>query len=285
MPLASRSCRWLKRADVGVAEEQAAEDVAVARLHRHREIAAHRQVPLGHALVRRVVAIPRLGGDVVAADDAGALEGRLEHRRVARHRELRERLARDAGDGVKGVSLAFVVDDVVEESAERGGRQFCRRIGHRLDDGRPIERTGDDGADGVQRLGDAGRLLQQLHALELDAPQQRDVAGDLRGADDPPVDVADRRHGQRDRHQRSVLAAADGLEVVEAIAAANAGQRLVFLGLAILRDQPADRRTDHLGGTVAEHPLRRLVPRLDDAVEILADDRVVGGLDDGGEAA
>ena len=85
--------------------------------------------------------------------------------------------------------------------------------------------------------------------------------------------------------ERSILAAADGLEVVEAIAAANAGQRLVFLGLAILRDQPPDRRADHLGGGVAEHPLGRLVPGLDDAVEVLADDRVVGGLDDGGEAA
>ena len=44
------------------------------------------------------------------------------------------------------------------------------------------------------------------------------------------------------------------------------------------RNDPGDRLPDHLGRGVAEQPLRGRVPRLNDAVQILADDRVVGRL-------
>jgi hypothetical protein len=49
-----------------------------------------------------------------------------------------------------------------------------------------------------------------------------DVAGDLRGADDPPLAVPERRYRERDLDQRAVLAAADGLVVLDALAAPDA---------------------------------------------------------------
>src|SRR6476619_8598149 len=108
----------VKSADLGVSKEQTAVDVARAALDRNREITPDRQMAWRHPVIWRVVPIARIVRDVVAADDTGALEGRLEHFSVARHRKLRKRLARHAGDRVQRVRLTGLVDDVVEECAE-----------------------------------------------------------------------------------------------------------------------------------------------------------------------
>ena len=108
----------VEHAGLGMAEEQPAQHLAGARDHRHREIAAHRQMALRHAEIGRVLAVARILGDVGRAHDALAAEGGREHRGVARHRELGERFARHAGQGVERVGLALVVDHVVEERAE-----------------------------------------------------------------------------------------------------------------------------------------------------------------------
>jgi hypothetical protein len=52
---------------------------------------------------------------------------------------------------------------------------------------------------------------------------------------------------------------------------------------AIPRDQDGHRLADGFLGRIAEHPLGAAIPGLDDAVEILADNGVVGRLDDGRE--
>ena len=62
--------------DVRMAEEQAADDVARPPLHRHGQIAAHRQVTARHAVVRRVVTVAWILRDVRAPNHARALEGR-----------------------------------------------------------------------------------------------------------------------------------------------------------------------------------------------------------------
>ena len=85
---------------------------------RHGQVAAHGKVALGHPVVRRVLSVARVAGDVAAAHDPLAVEGRREHLGVAGHGEARERLARHAGEGVEGVRLARLVEDVVEERAE-----------------------------------------------------------------------------------------------------------------------------------------------------------------------
>ena len=56
---------------------------------------------------------------------------------------------------------------------------------------------------------------------------------------------------------------------------ANLGEHLVFLGLALVRNDLADRLPDHLGRRIAEQAFGGGIPRLHDAVEILADDDVV----------
>jgi hypothetical protein len=74
-----------------------------------------------HAMIGRVVAVPRILRDVWTSYSTGPFERRLEDGRVPWHGKLREPLSRHAGNGVERVGFAFLVDDVVEERAE-----FCR---------------------------------------------------------------------------------------------------------------------------------------------------------------
>ena len=57
----------------------------------------------------------------------------------------------------------------------------------------------------------------------------------------------------------------------------------VFFGLPIGRNDHADRLADGFGRGVAEHAFGRPIPGRDDAVQILADDRVVRRFDDARE--
>ena len=89
--------------------------------------------------------------------------------------------------------------------------------------------------------------------------------------------------GQRDVEPPAILRHADRLEVLDAFAPPQPRQDVVFLRLPLGRNQHADRPSDQLVGRIAEHALRRGVARLDDAVEVLRDDGVVGRVDDRGE--
>ena len=126
-----------EHARLRVAEEQSAVHFAGARDHRHREVAAHRQVALGHAVVRRVLAVARVLRDVVRAHDALPRERRGEHVRVAGHREARELLPRHARERVEHVAAALGLRDVVEERAElraaQGGRLVGQAAEHRVE--------------------------------------------------------------------------------------------------------------------------------------------------------
>jgi hypothetical protein len=142
-----------------------------------------------------------------------------------------------------------------------------------------VQLGGDDPAhlvDGGERLGLlAQRLLGRLPL--------GDVAGDLRGADDAPVGGPDGRDRQRDVYERAVLAAADGLVVLDALARADAREDGRLLVDVVFGEEGGDGLADDLLGRVAEDALGPLVPTGDDAFERLADDGVVGRLDDGGE--
>ena len=83
------------------------------------------------------VPVGRIPRDVVRANNALTVEGRGEHLRVAGHRELRERLARNARDGVEHVALTGLVLHVVEERAELGSGELHARVRHTLD--KPLE--------------------------------------------------------------------------------------------------------------------------------------------------
>ena len=54
--------------------------------------------------------------------------------------------------------------------------------------------------------------------------------------------------------RRTVLAAADGLEVIDPLAAPDARQDVVLLRLTVGWNQNADRPADQLGSGIPEHP-------------------------------
>jgi hypothetical protein len=72
--------------------------------------------------------------------------------------------------------------------------------------------------------------------------------------------------------------------VIDDLAAPDARQHVVFLGVPLRRDDERDVPADGLGRRVAEHPLGGAVPRDDHTLERLAHDRIVGGIDDRGQA-
>ena len=155
----------VENAGLGMTEEQPAQNLAGARDHRHREIAAYRQMTLGHAEIGLVLAEARILGDVGRADDALAVEGGREHRGVARHRELGESFARRAGQGVERVGLALVVDHVVEERPEGCARQPRGRIGDDLDGPVEFDLRRHRRADLVQQLEGLGLFLEKPRRL------------------------------------------------------------------------------------------------------------------------
>src|SRR5215831_2547223 len=110
-------------ADLRMSEEQSPNDVAQPPFDRHGQVTADRKVSGRLSVIWRIVAITRIFPDIRAADDSRALEGRLEDRSIARHRELRKCFSRDSGDRVERVRLASIIHDVVEKGPELGRRQ------------------------------------------------------------------------------------------------------------------------------------------------------------------
>ena len=106
-----------------------------------------------------------------------------------------------------------------------------------------------------------------------------DVVRDFRRADDAPARVLDRRDGERHVDECAVLPPPHGFVRGDHLAAFHPPEDLGFLVFALGRNEDRDRLPDHLRRGVAEHPLRAFVPGGDDALERLADDRVVGKFD------
>ncbi len=266
--------------DIRMAEEQAADDVARSSLHRYGEIAAHGHVTARHAVVRGVVAVPRVLRDVRTANHAGSLERRSEHLRIPRHRKLGEGLARHARDRVQRVRLATLVEDVVEERAEFGRGELGGGIRHSLHDLVAVQVGRDDRSDVVQGLRDLGVFAQEAQALRLRLLEGRDVPGDLGCADDRAGVVAHRRNGQRDIDTPAILGDPHRLEVFDSLALSQPGQDVVFFGLPFRRNQHANRLSHEFVGRIAKQPLGGCIARLDDAVQVFGDDRVLGRVDD-----
>jgi hypothetical protein len=172
------------------------------------------------------------------------------------------------------IALQHIDEGVV---GERGGRAG-KRSRHQPRDVR-------EGALVLQRRREQRSEIGEKRRALTFADALRHVPRDLRGADDDSARIADRRDGDRHEDLGSVLAPAHGLEMLHRVATYDAAQHLVFLRAPRLGNDHPDRPPDGFGGGVAEHALRGRIPRRDDAAEILADNRVVRGLDDGGEGS
>src|SRR5262249_40739695 len=107
-----------------------------------------------------------------------------------------------------------------------------------------------------------------------------DVASDLGRADDTALSVTNGRYRQRDVDPSPVLSDANRFVVIDALANAQASEDLGFLVGALGWNEQRNRLADHLLLGVTENALGSLVPRDHDAVQVLADDRVVRGFDD-----
>src|SRR6185437_8752720 len=126
-------------------------------------------------------------------------------------------------------------------------------------------------------------FIEQQFSRRLGLLALGNVAGDFRGADDAPFRFPDRRQGQRDVYLRAVLALANGLIVLNAVASPNALENAGFLVLPLGGDQDQHGLADDFLGSIAEQALGAPVPARDDTVEILADDCIVRRSDNGCE--
>ena len=102
------------------------------------------------------------------------------------------------------------------------------------------------------------------------------IASYFRCTDDAAMLIFHRRDGQRDIEQRAVFALADGFEVIHTFTTLQAAQDVRFFLQALGRNQNSDWLSDRLFSGIAEQTLSAVVPASNDAVEILADDGVVG---------
>ena len=140
--------------------------------------------------------------------------------------------------------------------------------------------------DRDERVPDLNRLLRFLvQALELRLGMLAfgDVARDLGGADHLAGGVLDGRDRQGDRDQIAVLRDADGLEMLDAFAPPDAVQDQRHVLLVPGRHQGRDGLPDDLCRLVSEEALGPRVPGRDDPLQVLGDDRVLGGIHDGDE--
>ena len=211
--------------------------------------------------------------------DIHGLQRNLDPRQPAVGQQILNQLiehARFHDDALRIVARAFVehVTVVFEEcvgdamhAAQRRPQVVRNRVGEGLE----------------LRIGQFQRRCPLSHRLfkgRRVRAKRGQVARGLGGPDDLPGVIADRRYRQRNRNERPVLAPPDRFKVIDALAAADACEDFVLLVQPILRDDDRDGLSHCFMRGVPEHPLRCPIPRLDDTVEILADDRVVGGVDD-----
>src|SRR5690348_16150024 len=103
-----------------------------------------------------------------------------------------------------------------------------------------------------------------------------DVPRDLGCADDTPRAVAHGRDGERYADLLAAARDARRLIVLDALATSEPSDDLGLLAVQLARNERQNRFADDLLRGVPEEAFRGRVPRRDDAVERLADDRVIG---------
>lgn len=110
-----------------------------------------------------------------------------------------------------------------------------------------------------------------------------DVACDLRRAYDVTCRIANGGNGKRNIKENSVFSAANRFEVFDALPAANLRDDTGLLLEPIRRKKHGDRFAENLGGGVAKDSLCSVVPTGDGAVQVFAENCVIGGFDNGAE--
>jgi hypothetical protein len=118
-------------------------------------------------------------------------------------------------------------------------------------------------------------LVREMDDLRVAPFAVCNVVSDFRCADDFSLSVFDRRNGQRNVNEASVFALANGLIVLDALAAPDSLRDRFFFVLVIGWTQNRNRLADDFLGQITKNALRAAVPSRNDAIEVVADDCVV----------
>ena len=98
-----------------------------------------------------------------------------------------------------------------------------------------IEGLGRNGLDRGQGILDAMfHLVHKQLLLLVSVLALSDISGNFGGADDPSISILERRYRQRNIDKTSVLVAAEGIVMINALAPAYAVKNFWFLVYAIL---------------------------------------------------
>src|SRR5690242_10860420 len=97
--------------------------------------------------------------------------------------------------------------------------------------------------------------------------------------------IFDRRNGQGNYDQAAILALPNRLKMVDALTSSDARENFALFALPILRNYNCNGLADRLGGREAKDVLGALVPACNNAIEVLAYNRVITGLDYRGHEA
>ena len=114
---------------------------------------------------------------------------------------------------------------------------------------------------------------------------RREVSCDGRRADDGSGRIPNRRHGQRYVDEVPVFRLSNRLVMLDMLAGFDALENGRELILAVMWEDQRHRASRDLLGRVAIEALGCAIPRTDHAIEIFADDGVVGCVDDRGQDA
>ena len=92
--------------------------------------------------------------------------------------------------------------------------------------------------------------------------------------------VFHRGNRKRDIDQFAALGETHSFKVLDAASGTNAFNDGLLVGMEVLRNKLENRRANHLFCRIAEEARSSRIPAGDDAVQVFAQDYVVGGFDD-----
>src|ERR1700746_2386510 len=120
-----------------------------------------------------------------------------------------------------------------------------------------------------------GKLLRHQGLKGFGVLALGDVPGNFRRADAAAFSVLDRRCGQRNLDQATVLAPPNNFITLDAVAAPDACKKFGCLVEAVRWNQGRARLPDDLFRGIAVELLGSTVPTGDDTIEVLAGDRIM----------
>src|SRR5690242_1212897 len=106
----------------------------------------------------------------------------------------------------------------------------------------------------------------------------RNIPGNRGSPDNHTITVPDRRDGQRHIDLTAILSHTYRLEMIDALAASKLCQDLILFMQPFRGKKNGLGLTDDLLRRVAKYTLGAFVPRSNDGLKRLADDRVIGGI-------